>query len=96
MKIALKFPASVINGVGHLSFTQNTFKPERYMSILEEHLTPSVENRSSFGENTFQQDEAPAHTRFKKVVLFVVLLRPPFSNLTMTGIVGTQISKITT
>lgn len=69
LKRTVKFPASVMiwgcmsaKGVGKMCFIENTVNAARYINILEEHLMESVETFSSFGEYTFQQDGAPAHT----------------------------------
>jgi len=54
------------NGVGHLAEVEGRMNADQYMSILEDHMLPSLEESGiSEEEVTFQQDNDPKHTSKK-------------------------------
>ena len=54
------------NGVGHLAEVEGRMDADQYVSILEDHILPSLEESGLSGEEViFQQDNDLKHT-FKK------------------------------
>lgn len=69
LKQKVKFPASLMiwgcmsaQGVGCLQFIDGTVNAEKYKSILEESLRPSIPKLKYKNAFTFQQDGAACHT----------------------------------
>lgn len=69
LKRKVKFPASLMiwgcmsaQGVGRLQFIDGTVNAEKYKSILEESLLPSIPKLKLRNSFTFQQDGASCHT----------------------------------
>lgn len=69
LKRKVKFPASVMiwgcmsaQGVGCLQFIEGTVNAEKYKSILQESLLPSIPKLKHRNKFTFQQDGASCHT----------------------------------
>lgn len=66
----VKFPKSVMvwgcmsaQGVGQLAFVEGKVNSEKYQTILENYLLPSIEKlKNREGEYIFQQDGASCHT----------------------------------
>jgi hypothetical protein len=54
------------NGVGHLAEVEGRMDADQYVSILEDHMLPSLEESGISGEEViFQQDNDPKHTSKK-------------------------------
>jgi len=54
------------NGVGHLAEVEGKMNADQYVSILEDHMLPSLEESGISGEEViFQQDNDPKHTSKK-------------------------------
>ena len=50
------------NGVGHLAEVEGRMDADQYVSILEDHMLPSLEKSGISEEVIFQQDNDPKHT----------------------------------
>ena len=53
------------NGVGHLAEVEERMDANQYVSILEDHMLPSLEESRIPEEVIFQQDNDPKHTSKK-------------------------------